>query len=339
MRDLIVAGGGPIGLATALHAHRAGLDVVVREPREGPIDKACGEGLMPPAVSSLAQLGVRPVGHLLRGIRYVDGPTHVEADFREGPGLGVRRLTLHAGLLAAVGNAGICIEHRPVRQVAPRAGAVEVDSELTRYLIAADGLHSPVRRMLGLERPSSHPRRFGQRCHVEVPPWTSYVEVHWAARTEAYVTPVTDGQIGVALLSDRRASYDELLGDFPELAARLAGYPRSRVMGAGPLYQRAARPVEGRVLLVGDASGYVDALTGEGVAVGLDQARAAVAAVARDRPGDYLAGWRRATRRRDLLTQGLLAASRRPAVRRRLVPAAAALPRVFGVAVNQLAAP
>ena len=77
MHDLVVAGGGPIGLAAALHAHRAGLSVVVREPRTGPIDKACGEGLMPGAVAELAALGVHPRGRELSGIRYLDGTVAV----------------------------------------------------------------------------------------------------------------------------------------------------------------------------------------------------------------------------------------------------------------------
>ena len=99
MRDLVVAGGGPVGLAVALHAARAGLDVSVREPREGPIDKACGEGLMPGAVAELEGLGVRPHGHPLAGIRYLDGSgagESVEAAFRFGAGRGVEgRVDLH----------------------------------------------------------------------------------------------------------------------------------------------------------------------------------------------------------------------------------------------------
>ena len=109
--------------------------------------------------------------------------------------------------------------------------------------------------------------------------------------------------------------------------------------GAGPLRQRSRRRTAGRALLVGDASGYVDALTGEGIALGLAQARAAVDAVRRDDPASYEWAWRRLGWRHDLLTRGLLAASGRPGVRRRIVPAAAALPRVFGAAVNQLARP
>ena len=97
--------------------------------------------------------------------------------------------------------------------------------------------------------------------------------------------------------------------------------------------------MRGRVLLVGDAAGYVDALTGEGIAVGIAQARAAVAAVAAGDPARYARDWRRVTRRHDLLTRGLVAATRHPALRRRIVPAAAALPGVFGAAVNQLARP
>ena len=110
MRDLVVAGGGPVGLATALYAARAGLDVLVREPRPGPVDKACGEGLMPGAVADLAALGVDPDGHRLAGIRYVGGGHTAQAPFRRGDGRGVRRTTLHRALSDAVAEAGIKVE-------------------------------------------------------------------------------------------------------------------------------------------------------------------------------------------------------------------------------------
>lgn len=341
MRDLVVAGGGPVGLATALYAARAGLDVEVREPRAGVIDKACGEGLMPSAVAALAALGVHPDGHPIAGIRYVDGARRAEARFRSGSGLGCRRTTLHAALLAAVVDAGVPVVRCRVDDVVVESGRVVVDGDPARYLIAADGLHSPVRRALGLDRPVARaPRRFGLRAHVSLRPWTDLVEVHWARSSEAYVTPVADGLVGVAVLGRAGAGgFDQALAAFPELAGRLFGRERGAVRGAGSLRQRSARRVEGRVLLAGDAAGYVDALTGEGLALGLAQARAAVAAVAADHPDDYEAAWHRLTRRHDLLTRGLLTATRAPVVRRRLVGAAATLPRVFETAVDQLARP
>jgi flavin-dependent dehydrogenase len=93
------------------------------------------------------------------------------------------------------------------------------------------------------------------------------------------------------------------------------------------------------VLLVGDAAGYVDALTGEGIALGLGHARAAVAAIVDDDPARYESDWRRVSRRHDLLTRALLSATRLPPVRRHLVTAARGLPAVFSTAVDQAARP
>lgn len=349
MLDLIVAGGGPVGLATALYAERAGLAVAVVERRAQPIDKACGEGLMPGAVAALSQLGVEPPGRAFRGIRYTDGAHVAEALFRTGPGCGVRRTALQQRLADAVAARGIPIHQRDVGLVAQNAGSVWCAGGLTgRYLAAADGLHSPIRRQLGLDATgpaSAGDSRFGLRRHYAIDPWTEFVEVYWAAGLEAYVTPVAEDLVGVALLTGRREPFDVQLRQFPELRDRLAsGAPTAAesdsdgsIKGAGPLRQRSTARVAGRVLLVGDAAGYVDALTGEGIAVGLASARALVAAVVADDPTTYEAAWRKATRRYRWLTESLLWARHRPQTQRLIVPGAQRLPWVFGAAVNQLA--
>lgn len=339
MTDVIVAGGGPAGLATALHAVRAGLSVTVRDPRPGVIDKACGEGLMPGALAALHDLEVDPPGHELTGIRYVAGTQAAEATFANGPGRGVRRTTLHAALREAALKAGVVIERGVVDEVFQDANGVSVDGTPARYLVAADGLHSRLRRSLGLEGRPAGLRRFGLRQHFAVPPWTSRVEVHWGDATEAYVTPVAPDLVGVALLTSQRGSFEGQLAQFPELRSRIAGAAAGDVTGAGPLRQRATARVSGRVLLVGDAAGYVDALTGEGVALAFAQARAAVRAITDDAPGRYEQEWVTITRRYRFLTATLLGATRVRPLRRALVPAARRLPGVFTAAVESLARP
>ncbi|GAA3388775.1 NAD(P)/FAD-dependent oxidoreductase [Streptomyces roseoviridis] len=343
MIDLLVVGGGPAGLATAIHAARRGFDVMVAEPRPAPIDKACGEGLMPAAVRALGALDVRVPGRHLRGIRYADadGGHSAEAPFRAGHGLGVRRTVLHQALAARAAELGVPVVPHRVRRVAQSDTYVTADGITARYLVAADGLHSPTRRALGLGvRPAAGRRpalRYGLRRHYAVEPWTDLVEVHWSAHCEAYVTPLGPRQLGVAVLTSRHLPFDDQLAHFPALAGRLRAAERTPVRGAGPLRQQARTRVAGRVLFAGDAAGYVDALTGEGLTLALTAADTLVRCLAEGRPEAYEPAWCRLTRSYRLLTRSLLWVRSQPPLAPLITPAAARFPGLFRSAVNLLA--
>jgi flavin-dependent dehydrogenase len=405
--DVLIAGGGPAGLATAVRAARAGLSAVVCEPRASPVDKACGEGLMPAGVRALSALGVCPPGVRLSGIEYADlAGRRVTAPFTPEPGLGVRRTELHKALVDAAEEAGVgWLRERLAGPIRQDAGGVTAADLRARWLVAADGLHSPVRRRLGIPVRRGSPRRFGLRRHWRTAPWSDTVQVIWGACAEAYVTPVGPQLVGVAVLYNPRRLprpyapadngsgtghnteghstegsrtehdrtengpdpaesgggqgsrtgggaraegaqaeggrahlYATLLHGFPALAERLASAdPASHVRGAGPMRQSPRRRVHGRVLLVGDAAGYEDALTGEGVSLALAQAEAAVDAMTAGTPERYERNWARITRRYRLSTRALVLATSPAPARRLLLPCAAAVPGAFGAAVGRLA--
>jgi len=339
MIDLIVAGGGPVGLMTAIHARLSGLDVAVVEPRSGPIDKACGEGLMPDALSRLQAVGVDPPGLDFHGIRYVTEGAVAEARFRSGPGRGVRRLELQAAMDRRATDLDVGRVTGRVAAISQGDGWIEAGGLRGRYLVGADGLHSGVRRTLGLGETESGRQRFGIRQHFGARPWTDLVEVYWLDDVEIYVTPVSATTVGVAVLGRAPLHLDEAIARVPSLASRLDSVPRvSAPRGAGPLRQRVTARSAGRALLVGDAAGYVDALTGEGLRVGFVEAEAVVRAVVTDDPDGYEDEWRRITRSYRWLTGGLLWAASRRRLRPMIVPAARALPPVFSRIVDSLAA-
>lgn len=354
MIDLLVAGAGPAGAATAIRAALAGLEVVVVEPRSAPIDKACGEGIAHSAVGYLERLGVRLTGRPYYGIRYLDASHQVDARFRAGPGLGVRRTVLQQALDERLAELGVPIVAARVGAISQNTDSVTAAGHTARYLAAADGLHSPLRRQLGLTThhpggvstltPASTPAgrgggevRRGLRRHYQIAPWSELVEVYWSSVGEAYVTPVADDLVGVAILTSARGSFDSHLAAFPALCRRLKGASEgSTVMGAGPLRQRVSGRVAGRVMLVGDAAGYVDALTGEGIAVALRTSAELVDCVLKDQPESYESAWRRVSWECRLLTASLLWARNNRLLAPQIVPAAVRLPNVFSAIVNRL---
>ncbi|MBB5633173.1 flavin-dependent dehydrogenase [Cryobacterium mesophilum] len=342
MTDVLVVGGGPIGLATAIEARMAGLSVTVVEPRGVPIDKACGEGLMPGALAALERLGIDPPGHVIAGISYQAGDRRVDHAFRHRLGRGVRRTTLHRVLAERAEAVGVELVRGTVdalQQDDDSASARLTDGTTRRahWLVGADGLHSTVRTEAGLALPVRGTRRFGLRRHFAAAPWNEFVEVHWTPAAELYVTPVGDGEVGVAVLGPQHTDYDEAVRSVPALADRLRDRAiTTSTRGAGPFHQRTTARTAGRVILVGDASGYVDAITGEGIRVGLAQARVAIECIAAGNPARYEREWRRVTRNFRMLTSGLVALGDSP-LRSAIVPLARSLPGVYGAVVERLA--
>ncbi len=289
--DVAIVGAGPAGLAAAIEARRAGCSVVVLERHSIPVDKACGEGLMPQGLAALERMGVRakiPEEDCspFSAIRYVqeDG-RFVEGRLPAPGGLGIRRVALAQAMADRAREAGVDLyEGSALRShtIDDDAVTLQTDAREVRaqLLVAADGLHSPLRKAEGLEVPHRGAVRFGLRQHFAVVPWAPRVEVHFAAGAEAYVTPAGARRVGIAFLWEDGAiagkvAFSELLARFPALAQKLKGAaPDSEVRGAGPLRHDVARRVKNRFVLLGDAAGYVDAITGEGLCLGFAAAAA-----------------------------------------------------------------
>lgn len=345
-RDVVVVGGGPAGLATAIAAARRGLAVAVCDARRPPIDKACGEGVLGAGAASMGRLGlpVSSLGRTIAGIRYLADGRSVEGPFPRGnEGLGVRRIRLHAALAEAAETAGVELAWGcRVAGLAERGVALGDGGGVSaRFVVGADGLRSPLRRWSGLEGRPARRRRFGLRRHYRVAPWTDHVEVYWAPGCEAYVTPVGDEEVGVAFLwSTRLGGFEDFLARVPALGARLAGArPTSEDRGSGPFEQRVRGVVAGRVALVGDAAGYVDAITGEGLGIAFLEAEALAEALAAGDLERYVRARRRIRRRPERLARLLLAIDASPPLRRNLVPFLATWPRAFARILALLADP
>ncbi len=357
LRDVVVVGGGPAGLALAAGAARAGLEVLVLEKRALPADKACGEGLLPRAVVALQALGataaLEPEGLArFRAIRWVDeGGAVAEARLPAPGGLGVRRLALSRALLGLARRAGAQVRERAeVRAHRREPDGVVVETgegeERARVLVAADGLASPVRRREGLEATVPGPARFGLRRHFALRPWADAVEVHFTRGVEAYVTPAGPERVGVAFLFEGEApgGFDGLLARFPGLGERLSGAaPDSEPLGAGPLRRRARALAADRVVLLGDAAGYLDAITGEGLSLGLEAAadlsrllpEALAAGAGREAFRTYERAVRARHRRYAAVAGLVLAMARRPGLRRAVVAGLSRSPALFEALVRR----
>lgn len=334
--DVFVIGGGPAGLAAAIAARRVGLSVVVADRARPPIDKACGEGLMPDALAAARQLGVHldaGPGVPFRGIRFIDGELASEAAFATTPGRGLERTTLHRILSERAQHAGVAtLWHTPVDGLHPEG--VKIGERLVRchWVIGADGVQSKVRAWAGIGQAWTGARRTGVRQRFRVRHWTDFVEVHWGPRCQAYVTPTAPDEICLATVGSAAAArISDLPVLFPRLAERLAGAePISPVRGAPTLTSRLHTVVRRNVALIGDASGSVDAVTGEGVSLAFRQAVALGDALAARDLTRYDADHRRLHRAPRRMARLLLLMDSHDRFRRRMLRALSAQPDAFG---------
>ena len=333
--DVFICGGGPAGLAAAIAVRQQGFEVVVADCFRPPIDKACGEGMMPDSVAALAKLGVTlPDAEtgVFNGIRFVEDSGSVEARFPQGVGRGVRRILLHEILRSRAEDLGVRFRWETqvlgVSDGVVQAGKEEIRS---RWVVGADGINSRIRMWAGLGAGKSLSRRIGMRQHYKIRPWGEFMEIHWSDVGQAYVTPVGADEICVVVVAKNRfSSVGEALYLFPELASRLAGVETgSAERGAlttGHVYDRVTK---GRTALVGDASGSVDAIVGDGLALSFMQAEALGYALKQGDLRLYEEAHRRIRRVPTFMSQSMLLLDRFGGIRRRSMAAFQREPRLF----------
>ena len=291
--DVLIAGGGVAGATLAILLGRRGFSVVLFERGHFPREKPCGEGLMPAGVAVLDRLRLAETvgGAPFYGVRYHFGKYTAEGRFPRAPGIpiagrGQRRKHLDRVLFEAAAatpgvkaHTGACVDAPLLENGRVTGVLVEGEPLRARLVVAADGAHSRIRHCLGLDA-ESHRKRFGIRVHYrlgkgqEQPPW---VDVLLAAGHELYVTPLPDSEILIAGLTDTEylqapihKAFQRWILAQPLLASRLEGAEQcSSPMCASWLARGAVSGVTPGAVLLGDAVGSIDPITGGGMAQAL----------------------------------------------------------------------
>lgn len=331
--DAVVVGGSVAGATAARELAHRGLRVALVDRARFPRPKACGEGLLPQGVAALREMGLEPRGARVRGLRFVS-PSGVtaEACFPSGHGLVVRRESFDAALFrAAAQTPGVtAFEGTPY----------DPDRFPATWVVGADGARSQFHRLP--EFPASPPalRRFGLSTHVrglEID--REWVEVILHDTGEIYLAPSEGDEVLVSCLF-RQSELPQGTGGEDRVLQRLLSLDvlrgRTRgiafttpVLGAAPLGLRVGAVVSGHTLLVGDAAGAPDPVTGEGMSLAILSARAAAEAIAKNQPEDYERERRRLGAGSEWLGRWLLRATRYPAIADRVVASLVEHPGLF----------
>lgn len=338
--DALVVGAGPAGSALAAALAASGRSVILLEASRHPRPKACAEYASPMIVEELDRLDLPPAAWQadalsVRGMRVIRDDAAVDVRYADArgprPAWGLDRTCFDATLAT---HAAACGAQLLDRTAFVRAGHANGEWETTvrgdvvaglirsRWLIGADGARSRVARQLGVERPVRMPRRLGLVAHYEGDAeLVDHGEMHVGRRHYVGLAPLAGGRLNVGMAlpagdhgtADQR--YDAAIASLPAVAARLEGRRRlTPIRGASPIGHRVSRAAGPGWMLVGDAAGFIDPFTGEGIFRALRSARAAADAL---RAGDdgaedrYLGERRAAFAAKDALTwtiQGMLAA-------------------------------
>ena len=339
--DVFILGGGPAGLAAAIAARQKGMRVTLADSQSPPIDKACGEGLMPDSLAAAASLGIEvpfQAGYPLNGIRFIGPPHSVAAEFSDGTGLGIRRTALHQVLVNHAERAGVDLRWNcPVTGMEGHHARLGQQTITARWMVGADGIRSRVRGWAGLDEVrrtsilSGSRSRFSFRRHYRINPWSEFVEIHWADGCQFYITPVSSAEVCVVLMSrDPQFRMQEALPLFPELYSRLRTCePVTAERGALAATLRLKRITRGHVALIGDAAGTVDPITGKGVCMAFQQARSLAGALASGDLSRYQQAHRQIMRRPTFMADFMLSMDRWPGLRARAVRAMETHPNLF----------
>ena len=294
-----IIGGGPAGLATAICLAEKGFEVTLFEKGVFPVDKVCGEGIMPTGVEFLEQHEVLSLINpndkkVFQGVRYISNNSKtLEGKFKSGFGLGIKRTVLSEALykkLLHFNNVKI-YENSELINIFKNdesVGAEIAESSNNKkyefdYLVGCDGIRSKVRKLCKLESNKYiEDQRIGARMHFETAPWSDLVEVYWKDYIEAYITPVGSNIVQYAFIWDNKSvrphsryRMDVGLKElFPELFKRVEGCKQvSKLKTTGPIAVSSKKLYKNRVILLGDAYTYLDGITGEGISIAFKEAQ------------------------------------------------------------------